>query len=287
MAEPERACLAVDIGGTTTRAAVIHGTAVAERREMPTDAPSGPDDLIRRLVDLLESVRPGGGGLPLGVSCTGRVDQGHVTAVNTATMPGWVRIPLQDRLAATFGPVRLINDAKAATLAEWTACPDRSTGNFLFVTVSTGIGSGLVLNGRLHHARSGRDIGLGFTRTSDGRDLEDVASGRAFGRLARTAGYGSVITLFDAAEAGSASAQEVLRAPLTELAQQLLNLHCLLGLDRICLGGSVGLRQHTQMVLRDQLQRWLPEAPELYGAVHGADAGLIGAARLVLQGNTA
>jgi len=141
-----------------------------------------------------------------------------------------------------------------------------------------------VLGGRLHQARHGRDIGLGFTHTADDGLLEHAASGRALDLLAAGAGYGSVISLFDAAEAESSAARAVLDGPLTELARHLLDLHCLLGLDRICLGGSVGLRSYTRAFLRDQLRRWSPEAPEVHGAIHGADAGLIGAAQFVLQG---
>jgi len=289
VAEQERPCLAVDIGGTSTRVAVVRGMAVSNRLEMPTDAARGPDDLVGRLTALLHEVSQGEMEWPLGVSCTGRVDRGLVTAVNTATMPGWDSFPLQQRLVAQFGPtVHIMNDARAATLAEGSAWEGRATGNFLFVTVSTGIGSGLMLRGRLHTARQGQDIGLGFTRTADDGLLEHAASGRAFERLAACAGHASVRALFDAAEAGAGPAAEVLQAPLHELARHLQDVHCLLGLDRICLGGSVGLRAYTRTVVREQLQSWSGQlagiqVPEIQPAVHGADAGLIGAALAVME----
>jgi predicted NBD/HSP70 family sugar kinase len=69
----------------------------------------------------------------------------------------------------------VLNDAKAAALAEWNARPEDQNGNFMFVTVSTGIGSGLVLGGRLHEAPGGQDVGLGFTAGPDGGRVEGIA----------------------------------------------------------------------------------------------------------------
>lgn len=269
--------LAVDLGGTTTRVARLRGERLLDRREMPTDAHSGPDDLLRRLLALIADLGPGEAGEPLGVACTGRVHSGRVTAVNRATLPGWTDLPLQERLEqALHVPVAVLNDAKAAALAEWHAQPVRSGGHFMFVTVSTGIGSGLVLGGRLHEAPGGQDIGLGFTAGPDGEALEHGASGTALRRVAQAGGYPDVASLFDAAEGGFTAAQQLLEPALSALAGRLRDAHCLLGLDVVCLGGSVGLRRYTRTFLGAALAG--PLAPAIRPAVHGADAGLIGAA---------
>lgn len=192
-------------------------------------------------------------------------------------MPGWTDLPLQDWLEeALHVPISVLNDAKAAAIAEWRAQPQDRRGNFMFVTVSTGIGSGLVLGGRLHEAPGGQDIGLGFTSGPDGETLEHRASGTALRRVAQAEGYPDVAALFDAAESGSGTAQELLVPALSALARRLWDAHCLLGLDVVCLGGSIGLRGYTQAFLQAALTG--PSAPAIRAAVHGADAGLIGAA---------
>lgn len=276
MAEGPPPRLAVDLGGTTTRAALLQGTQVQRRVEMSTCAEDGPDRLIERLIDLMTQVQASPSA-SIGVACTGRVHGGRVTAVNAATMPGWTGVPLADRLTEALGvPVHVINDARAATLAEWQARGGQTSQNFLFVTVSTGIGSGLVLAGRLHDPPGGPDVGLGFTRGLNGDALEFETSGRGLNLAARKAGYAGVTALFDAAERGDRQAREVLRTPLSALADRLHDAHCLLGLDTICLGGSVGLRTYTREVLAAALAGL--GSPLLQQAHHGPDAGLIGAA---------
>ncbi|MFC4425048.1 ROK family protein [Deinococcus navajonensis] len=272
----DRAVMAVDLGGTTTRAAVVKGNRVTERLEMPTLAQQGPELLLGRLVHLVGQLRQAGDTAAVGVACTGRVHGGRVSAVNLSTMPGWIGIPVEARLQQALGrPVRVINDARAATLAEYTAADH--PGHFMFVTVSTGIGSGLVLGGQLHEAPGGLDVGLGFTRGLNREPLEYHSSGSALGRLAVAAGQPGTAALFDLAEAGDSRARDLLSSPLQALADRLADAHALLGLQHLCLGGSVGLRQHTREVVQTQL----PEV-SVRPARYGADAGLIGAALYAL-----
>ena len=263
--------IAVDIGATTTRAAVVQGTALPIRLQMPTEAPQGPDDLIARLLNLIRKleVEP----LPVGVACTGRVQAGRVSSVNKATMPGWEDVPLQDTLAGAFGmPVSVMNDARAAALAEYSASSRQ--GNFMFVTVSTGIGSGLVLGGRLHDPPDGRDLGLGFTHGLNDQPLEYGSSGTGLEPVARATGFPDVRSLFDAAEGGKVRAQQALQSPLQMLSRRIADADKLLGLHTVCVGGSVGLRVYTLDFLRSNLP-----GIDVQAARYGADAGLIGAAR--------
>ncbi|WP_277425560.1 ROK family protein [Deinococcus psychrotolerans] len=280
MSEPAAQVLAVDIGGTTTRVALVEGLSLHSRREMPTQAHDGPERLLQRLGQLIAEVQP----QPetVAVACTGRVHDGCVSAINTATMPGWLNIPLQATLTQTLkAPVAVINDARAATLGEWHARGAPASENFMFVTVSTGIGSGVILGGHLNDPPGGRDVGMGFTRGLNGAPLEYASSGSGLKSVAHWAGYSSVAALMDAAEAGNDRAQAALRAPLTVLADRIWDAHCLLGLHTICLGGSVGLRPFTGEVLGQVLSG--ANGPALQPAKLGADAGLIGAAVFVQQ----
>jgi predicted NBD/HSP70 family sugar kinase len=104
-------------------------------------------------------------------------------------------------------------------------------------------------------------------------------SGRGLEAVAAEAG--GVRALFDAAERGDTAAQALLSGPLHLLADRVHDAHCLLGLDAVTLGGSVGLRNWTHAVLQDAL----PALP-LHRAAHGPDAGLLGAALYAAQEQT-
>src|SRR5699024_1050352 len=101
--------------------------------------------------ELLRSWLPGGADpARLAVAVTGHVHDGCVTAVNTGTMTGWDAYPLGQRLGAITGAqVSVLNDAHAATWGEYRYGAGAGSRHFAFVTVSTGLGSGFVLDGRL------------------------------------------------------------------------------------------------------------------------------------------
>lgn len=274
--------LALDVGGTTTRAARVEGNAIVWRAEAPTPARRGPDAVIGAALDLLGGA--GSGATALGVAMTGRVVRGRVTALNTETLPGWTDVPLAERLAGALGlPTAVLNDARAAAWGEFAAGAGRGTSEFAFVTVSTGVGAGLVLGGRLHEARNGLDAELGFTLVPGGRyaapglpglsALEFEASGSALDAR------GGARALLDAAEAGDPGAAEEVGRAAGLVAWRVADLAALLGVERVALGGSVGLRAG----FRSRVTAALAALPDLYRvpvvpAELGADAGLVGAA---------
>lgn len=272
--EPE--VFAADIGGTRLRVAALRDGRIVQRDECATDAHLGPEQVISKLRDMLKKLYVSG--RPIGIACTGKVQSGEVSAVNLATMPGWTNIPLRDQISSAFQtPVAVINDAKAATLAEWSSGTADRTAPFMFVTLSTGIGSGLILNGSLYLPPT-EEAGLGFTSGRDGKSLEDTASGTALTKMAGETGYQDARHLFDAAEAGDAKAQQLLDPPLETVALRLRDVHALLGLREIRLGGSVGLRAYTLTFLQQQL----PEV-NLQWATYEEDAGLYGSALYALE----
>ncbi len=158
--------LAVDIGGTKLAAAVIDGGGkITHQLARPTvGAPGeGPEDLFRRLSDLVGTVIAESGITPevMGVGCGGPMDlsAGTVSPLNIAP---WRDFPLRSRLAAEFSlPVRLDNDAKALALGERWLGAARSVDNFIALVVSTGIGGGIVLDGKLLDGRTGNAGHLG------------------------------------------------------------------------------------------------------------------------------
>ena len=272
--------IALDVGGTHSRAALFEDGRIVWRASAPTPAQQGPQAMLATMVELLaplQSVQA-----PIGVAIAGQVADGRMTALNERILPGWDAYPLTQALTERLArPVRVVNDARAAAWGEYCFGAGRGCDEFLFLTVSTGVGAGLVLNRRLHLARNGFDAEIGETLTADGRTLEAHASGTALGELARQHGWDDARALCDAADAGDATAEAHLRAGIREVANKLADLTVMLGIQRSAVGGGVGLRAGYVERLREELQR----LPALYRhdvrrVELGADAGLHGAAAL-------
>lgn len=279
--------LALDLGGTKTSAALVSGDRVLERRVAPTPVQEGPEAVVEAAADLLAPFLHRADAVC--VAATGHVRGGTVSAVNRATMPGWDEFPLAAALTARCGrPVWLVNDAHAAAWGEARFGAGRGVPDFAFVTVSTGVGAGLVAGGRLLLGARGLAGHLGFWRgaapAAGDPVLEHVASGSAIAR-AGSAALGRPLTtreVFTAAEAGDPAADAVVEAAIDRLAAALVDLRWLVDPARVAIGGSVGLAPGYLARLRDALALRGPENPlSVVAAELGGDAGLLGAADLL------
>lgn len=271
--------IALDIGGTQCRAALFEGERIAWRAVVPTRGQEGPTAMVDAVADMLGSVR--GHEAPVGVAIAGQVAAGRVTAHNEALLRGWKSWPLQEALAARLGrEVEVVNDARAAAWGEYCAGSGQGCSEFAFVTVSTGVGAGLVLGGRLHLAGNGMDAELGESLVDDdGLTLENLASGTALGRLGAHHGYVDARGLFDAADAGDERAELLVREGIRALARKIADMVVLVGITRCAIGGGVGLRPGYIERLRQELHRLPPlYHHEIIPARLGGDAGLHGVA---------
>ena len=154
--------LGFDIGGT--KLAVALGDAdgkLAARRRRPL-APSGDprrdvDAMLRDARELLAEAGVGPGALRgVGVAAPGPIDAAQGVVDGPPNLPGWTAVPLAAWFAAAFdAPVQLENDANAAALAEWRFGAGRGARHLVYLTMSTGVGGGLVLDGRLYRGSGG------------------------------------------------------------------------------------------------------------------------------------
>lgn len=283
--------LALDLGGTSMRAALIRDGQPTRRLEARTPKPSTPDAVIPGILALAGPLAAGASAV--GVACAGAVAGGRVTATATHTFPGWVDIDLAGALQTGLGlPCHALNDARAAAWGEFAAGAGRGTSEFMFITVSTGVGAGLVLGGHLHLAGNGLDAELGFvsvpTQWGAGTTvpplgelgpLEFETSGTALDAQARALGFQGARALCDAAEAGHGPVDAAYSRSAALIAWKIADVAALLGITRVALGGSVGLRNGYLARVRSSLHHF-PERyrPAVVHAELGADAGLIGAA---------
>ncbi len=272
------------------RAALIAQGRVVRRLDTPTPKPSTPAAVVQAALELAAPLAAQASAL--GVACAGAVAAGRVTATATHTFPGWHDVALSDALSGRLKlPCAVLNDARAAAWGEYAAGVGRGVSEFMFITVSTGVGAGLVLGGRLHLAANGLDAELGFLSVpslwTPGSDvpplgelgpLEFETSGTALGVQAGALGWPDTRALADAAEGGNEQADALYCRSAALIAWKIADVAALLGVTKVALGGSVGLRAGYLTRVQASLGRFPPRyQPQVVHAGLGADAGLIGA----------
>jgi hypothetical protein len=154
----------VDIGGTKLAVgAVREDGRIVKQCECPTEPEKGFQQAMKRVATMLRALTDSGVELAgIGVGCPGPLDPFSGEIGDVGTLPGWQGGNLVDELQSEFGlPVAVENDADAAALGEARWGSDASSGNFMYVTISTGIGGGMILDGRLYRGVDGAHPEIG------------------------------------------------------------------------------------------------------------------------------
>ncbi|MFJ2090812.1 ROK family protein [Streptomyces sp. NPDC087901] len=298
---------ALDIGGTKIAGALVDDAgALLVRAQRPTPAQKSAVELMAAVTSVLDelAVHPMWDELAcLGIASAGPVDTAAGT-VSPVNIPAWRRFPLTEqvaahpRLPAGLRPV-LVGDAVAMTAAEHWRGAARGFENALCMVVSTGVGGGLVLDGRLHTGRTGNAGHIGhITVDLDGSVcpcgapgcVEGFASGTAIAAQAQAAGWSApagttptAAAVAEAARAGDPRALGAYERAAQALAAAISATAALVELDLVVIGGGVAqagetlfapLRRHMADYAVLDFTRGLPVVPALLAL----DAGLIGAA---------
>ncbi|UCE85170.1 MAG: ROK family protein [Deltaproteobacteria bacterium] len=258
--------LGIDIGGSKLGLAVGDDAGrVRARLRRPAqlcgDAESDVARLIRDAAQLLERAGSAPHDLAaIGVSVPGPLDRERGVILAPPNLPGWRDVPLRDRIAAAFDrPVYLENDANAAALAEWRFGAAAGLSDVVYLTMSTGVGGGLILGGRLHRGQADCAGEIGHAPVEwDGEAcrcglsgcLEAYVGGAAWtrrlrertpaaSRVATLAGGRAAITpehVVRAARAGDAFALEELRRFVDYLARGIVRVVFTLAPEAVVLG---------------------------------------------------
>lgn len=161
----------LDIGGTKT--AVILATpegAFLDRVQFATKETGGPYEVLEKACTLMEEMLVARDLTPAdiaaaGISCGGPLDDRTGVIMSPPNLPGWDAIPVTDMITKRFGfPAYLQNDANACAVAEWKYGAGRDTRNMAFLTFGTGLGAGLILDGRLYSGTNGNAGEVGHLR---------------------------------------------------------------------------------------------------------------------------
>jgi len=171
--------LAVDVGGTKLAAGVVDDRGVLlERQQMPTPVDTDGEELFAALEELVRRFEPFERFAVCGVGCSGPMTGGgeYVSPLN---IPAWRGFPLTSRLQQLTGLTTAVdNDAKALALAEGWVGAAAGLGNFMAMVVSTGVGGGIVLDGKLLEGAAGNAGHVGHVVVSvPGRQLPHHVSG--------------------------------------------------------------------------------------------------------------
>jgi glucokinase len=297
---------AVDIGGTKIAIGVVseHG-AVLTRREIPTQASEGFDAALDRIGSQLEQQSRGVELAAIGIGCTGPVNPVTGEIGEVEFLPGWQGRNPVVRLSERFGLCAAMeNDADAGALAEAKWGAGRGKDRLICVTVGTGIGGGIFLNGALYRGVDGAhpEIGHHVIEASGPRCFcgasgcwEVLASGPAMARryasdCASKGGGGlrDAMSICDAARAADASALRAVEIEARYLGIGLANLITLFTPEVIVLSGSV---MESADLLLPGIRRVIDQSCGLVPASKvqvilsslGRDAPLIGAGAIGIR----
>lgn len=306
--------LGIDIGGTKTAAGVVTraGWALSFHVE-PTPRAADAEELLAFVVRVAERASEGYRDqvAAVGVGCGGPMIYPD-GIVSPLFIPAWRAFPLRARLAETFGlPITLDNDANAFALGEALFGAGRGARCLLGIVVSTGVGGGIVADGRVFHGSTGNAGHIGHTivaaegpRCSCGAVgcLTAFASGTGLVARAREAITGGESTALaglpddaltgqavaEAAARGDAFAGQLMRDAGVALARGIADAANILDLERVILGG--GLIQSGEMLLAPLREEFRERARlpftrdlDIRVASAGREAGVIGAAALWMQ----
>ena len=298
--------LGIDVGGTKILTALVDetGRVLREwRRETP--AAAGGPAVLAAMGDAAEAALAtvGHGGVAgVGISAAGQIDaDAGVVIYASPNLPGWTGTAIGPALQARLGlPVVVDNDGNAAAYGEYWAGAGRGASSLVAVTLGTGVGGGVVLDGQVLRGGRWRAGEIGHMvvmaegpRCNCGQSgcLELYASGSAIARLAREARPGwepDARAVFAAAEAGDAEALAVLRRSARILAAGLVSIASLIDPERFLLGGGVATQPRYLALVAEALADPLVSgargfAPARLGrAALGEAAGAVGAAGLAL-----
>ncbi len=313
--------IGIDLGGTNLRTAIVDlDGLIVTRSDQPTLADRGPGAVIADIVASVDALIGGasvdrGSIAGVGLCTPGPLDLREGRIIHAANLPGWTNVPIRNALKERLHlPVALENDGNAAALGEYRAGAGCGNDPLVMLTLGTGVGAGVILNGRILHGHFDNAAELGhMIVVVDGLPcpcgqrgcLERYASADAVVRRVLDADQnrnreGAVLPsrereraevparaedVAQAATAGDPLCRRVWDEACLYLAVACVNIQHAFNPQRIILGGGLAnagdfLLDAVRARFRERTWTLHDDAPEIVLAQLGPDAGVIGAAAL-------
>jgi glucokinase len=302
-APPRGQVLGLDIGGTKLAAGVVDADgAVSGFVVAPTDATQGPEDGLGRLFALgRHAVEESGVRWErigcIGICCGGPLDPYRGVLIRPLHLPGWTDVPINELAErALERPAVLDNDATAAAAAEHRYGAGRGTRNMVYLTVSTGIGGGVVIDDQVFRGSTGNGGELGhITIDWHGREcrgcgrrgcLEAYASGTSIAERAQEAGMtgATASAVAAAARSGDPVATRVWDETCEALACGIVSLANVFEPELVVIGGGVS-RAGDQLLaaVRERVRKETIPSVDVVQAALGDAVGVVGAAAVAYE----
>ena len=317
----QQIAIGVDLGGTAIKSGLVRrdGSVLAMRTD-DTEAEKGPSHVLDRIARIVkELLRDASLELPgvaaMGLGLPGPIDRARGTSVAMPNLRGWKNVAVVDELAKrTHLRVVIENDANNAALGELVAGAGRGLSHMVLLTLGTGIGGGIILNGRLWRGATGSAAEIGHTLVErDGRRcgcgqrgcLEAYASAAATAARVKellAAGRTSILAnepsateaitsrhIVDAVKEGDALAREVWAETCYYLAVACINIQHVLEPQRIVFSGGMSaagqwLLDGVNEAVARLRSGMIGPPPQIALATLGNDAGFIGSALNAFDG---
>jgi predicted NBD/HSP70 family sugar kinase len=303
------AVVGIDFGHSHVGVAVadIGHNVLAERRcdlDVSNDARAALDAAVRMVDEMLAEARMEPKSLiGAGIGIPGPVDRARGAAGSATILPGWtglqIRTEMQERLGV---PVEIENDANLGALAELTWGAGRESSNFVYVKAATGIGAGIVIDGKLVRGASGTAGEIGHTTLDEAGALcycgnrgclETVASGPAIIRLVGPLDgeVPSLARIVELAVAGDVRCQRAIADAGHEIGVAIAGLCNLINPERVVIGGLLSRTGEVLLhPMRESIRRHVLQAAaetlDVRPAVLVERAELLGSLALALQGSS-
>lgn len=319
--EVEQPVLAVDLGGTKIFAVIVSSRGeVVATEYTATDAEAGPEIVIDNILAAMDKVAHKANILrshlsAIGMAAAGALDLVKGIVTTSPNLPGWCDVPLRDIIHRETGvETFLVNDASAAALGEHRFGAGKGATNMVYLTVSTGIGGGIIIDNKLYGGASGAAGEIGhmtievngpLCNCGNRGCLEALASGRAIAREAKEhLEQGKKSLLLDLAEGipanitaqlvhtaalrGDALALEVIHNAAISLGVGLANVVNIFNPEKIVIGGGVSrmgnmLLEPASKVVAERAFPLLVQVVKIVPGELGDNAGVLGTAAFIAE----
>lgn len=283
--------LALDIGGTAIKYGLFDssGTALTDLYEKVTPKSETTNYIMKTITEIIKSMKEENTVEGIAVSTAGVVDsqEGRVVFAGP-TIPDYTNTSIKQMVEASFGiPCEVENDVNCAALGEWWRGAGKGSRSLICVTIGTGVGGAVILNGKLWSGAAHSAGEIGYLPMPSGRTLQEEASASSL-----VADY-SVLSgipvkqlngkvIFEKAKSGDNEAAKAIDNMLTALNQGLLAATYLISPDTIVIGGGVAAqKEYLENKIEDKLKQHIISTRMLPGKIScaelGNSAGMIGA----------
>lgn len=306
--------IGIDLGGTKIHGALADDKGnVISSKIVPTEASEGSEAVLNRIIGVINDVLENGNKKIdqvkcIGIGSPGPLDSKNGIIIDSSNLP-FNNFNLVGPIKEKFNvPIYLDNDANVATIGEFMFGAGKGTKNMVYVTVSTGVGGGAIINGELFRGNTSNALEIGHTtilpegpqcNCGNHGCLEALASGTAIGKRALEAVESGLDTslskyekvtsyeVFVEAKNGDDVSRDILHRSLTYLGIGIANVVNTFDPEMIVIGGGVSkggkiVFDKVKEVVKERALKSMVETCEIVPAGLGADAGVIGAVALAI-----